>query len=156
MDRWINRRALLALAAIGAAWPALAAEAHPEIHLVDGWTRPTGAHLPAVGYLTISNTGGAADRLIAAESPLAHSVTLHQSQMSNGVMRMSPIDGVAVRPGATVVFAPGGLHLMIEGLRGPLMPGERVPVALSFFKSGVLRTQLEVRSAAPAGSPTGR
>ena len=39
--------------------------------------------------------------------------------MNNGVMTMRPLDkGLAIEPGKTVKFAPGGYHLMLLDLKG--------------------------------------
>ncbi len=76
-------------------------------------------------------------------------VSLHQTQTVGGVTSMRPVDGIPIRAGQTVVLAPGGFHLMLEGLRRPLKVGDRVPVALTFAKSGIVRAELVVRATAP-------
>ena len=56
--------------------------------------------------------------------------------MENGIARMRPVDAVAVAPDAPAVFQPGGYHVMIMGLKGPLKEGETFPLTLTFEKAG--------------------
>jgi copper(I)-binding protein len=41
---------------------------------------------------------------------------------------------------------PGGLHIMLMGLKAPLRPGSRLPVTLRFEKAGLVRANLPVLS----------
>ena len=99
----------------------------------------------AAGYLTITNTGKAADRLVAISTPVADTVTPHHMSMAHGIMSMRPITGgVVVGPGQTVAFAPGGDHLMLIGLKHPLTAGQRVPATLGFEHAGSLKIEFRV------------
>ena len=139
----------LALAALLAAVTAQAAVAGP-ITVRGAWSRPEAAGLPtAVAYMTLANRSGAADRLVGASTPRAARVSLHRSQMSGGMMSMQPVpDGLALAPGATVALAPGGYHLMLNGLRGGLKAGEAYPLTLRFAHAGPLTVQVQVRAGA--------
>jgi len=62
------------------------------------WIRTPPASAPtAAGYLSLSNTGAASDRLIGAASPAADKVEVHQMSMDGGIMRMRPVTGGLVR-----------------------------------------------------------
>jgi copper(I)-binding protein len=128
-----------------------AASAHAMV--VDaGWAGPTpnGVDVSA-GYLTITNGTDTPDRLLAASSPRAHDVQLHEMSMdSSQVMQMRQINGVDIAPGATVALAPGATHLMFMGVSTPFAEGERIPVVLTFEHAGVVNATLEVRRDAPA------
>ena len=143
----IARRGLLGLALIAFANAALAAPS--ALHVHDAWVRPTPAGMDmSGGYLTLSNPGKGADRLISATSPDVAQITLHSTRIEGGVARMVEMkNGVALAPGATVSFAPGGDHLMFEGIRRPLKVGDRVRVILHFEKAGAVPVRFEVRSA---------
>ena len=47
---------------------------------------------------------------------------------------------------ATVTLAPGGLHLMLMGLKAPLVEGETVPVTLTFANAGTVEIGLSVHA----------
>ena len=129
---------------------ALPAAAHDyragDIAIGHPWTRAIGAAAPtAAGYMSLRNAGTAPDRLIAAGSPRARGVEIHEMTMTDGVMRMRPLaDGIAIPPGGTAWLRPGGTHLMLVGPAGPFTQGERVPVTLRFERAGEVTVDLEV------------
>jgi copper(I)-binding protein len=96
--------------------------------VTQAWSRATpGGAKVAGGYLTIVNTGPAADRLLSASTEIASKVEIHEMAVNDGVMTMRPVEGgLPIEPGRTVKFAPGGLHLMIVGLTAPLVEGDKV------------------------------
>jgi hypothetical protein len=149
--RILRRVALVgALASFALATAGIAqTTAGTAISIHDAWTRPANPGVNDVGYLAMTNNGRAADRLVSAASPIAAAVSLHQSQTIGGVTSMRAVDGIAVPAGQTVVLAPGGFHLMFEGLKRPLKAGDHAPLTLTFAKAGLVRTEVTVRVAAP-------
>ena len=143
----------LAMAAIGlglcASIPALAEDAaKPSIEVTAPWTRATvrGASV-AVGYLTIENKGAVADRLVGATADAAGKVELHETQMKDGVMSMRALtSGLEIKPGAKVAFKPGSYHLMLLGLKAPLLPGGSVHAVLTFDKAGEIAVDMPVEA----------
>lgn len=117
------------------------------------WSRATpGGAKVAGGYLTVENKGAAPDRLIGGSAELAGRVEIHEMATTNGVMTMRPLDsGLAIAPGATVKLAPGGYHLMIMDLKGPLKQGEKVAVTLEFEKAGKVKTMFDVAGVGAQG-----
>jgi len=109
-----------------------------------GWSRPTPPGVSVgVGYLVIEG-GTEADRLVSARSPRAQHVEFHESTEEGGLMRMRELAAVPVAGGATLRFAPNGLHLMLIGLDRPLRDGERVPLTLVFERAGPRSLELLV------------
>lgn len=91
----------------------------------------------ASAYVTISNHGDGADKLVAAESPAAAKATLHSSSSADGIARMRPITGGLEIPAhSEATFKPGGNHIMLEGLRQPLKAGQTIELTLAFEESG--------------------
>ncbi|GIT90398.1 hypothetical protein JANAI62_01200 [Jannaschia pagri] len=93
----------------------------------------------AGGYLVITNPTEADDLLVAATIDLdtVGRVELHEMTMADGVMMMSEVEGgIPVPAGETVVLQPGGLHLMLMGLTGPLEAGATHEVTLTFEQAG--------------------
>lgn len=117
-----------------------------DITVAGAFTRATlpGAKA-AGGFLTITNAGQAADRLIAAASDVAEAVELHEMKMEGDMMKMSPIEGgIDIPAGETVTLAPGGLHVMFMGLGQPFEQGACVEVTLTFEQAGDLPIVLNV------------
>ena len=124
---------------------AQAAVAAPiTVHAV--WSRPATPGLPTgVAYLTLRAT--AADRLTGASSPKAGRVSLHHSVMKDGVMSMQAVpDGLELPPGRAVVLAPGGYHLMLDGLKGGLKVGETYPLTLRFAHAKPMTVRVQVQA----------
>lgn len=83
-------------------------------------------------FLTLTNTSDTDHALVAAESPVCEVVELHTHRMEDGIMRMRQIDRIGLPARSTVRLAPGGLHIMLIGLRQDLHPGDEVPLELLF------------------------
>ncbi len=109
-----------------------------DLEITAPFSRATLPNAPvAGGYLTIANTGTTDDRLIAASSPVASEVQLHEMALVEDVMRMRQLeDGIAIPAGETVTLAPGGLHVMFLGLNQPFVEGECAEVSLTFEIAG--------------------
>jgi copper(I)-binding protein len=120
------------------------------------WVRlPAVSGRPAAGYLTLSG-GEKAEVLTGASSPAAERVELHESAMADGRMRMNRLSSVPLPVGGTVSFAPGGLHLMLFGLKA--QPGDSVPITLELASGATLSVKAQARPAsahAPAGNSEG-
>ena len=67
---------------------------------------------------------------------------------------MRAVPGIAVAAGQAVAMKPGGLHLMLTGLRAPLRPGNKLPLTLRFEKAGVVRASLPVLPPGAQGPAT--
>jgi copper(I)-binding protein len=128
----MSRLLLLTAAAVALAAPAAARPAAAPVEVIQAWSRPAVAGGAAVGYLTLVNHGRSPVSLVGAASPLARKGEIHRSSMTGGVMSMAAVPGVLVPPGGTVRFAPGGYHLMFQGLTKTLAPGDRLPATLRF------------------------
>jgi hypothetical protein len=109
-----------------------------DIVVAEVWGRASVGSGAGALYLTLRNEGDAADRLVGAETPVAGRAELHVHSMDGDVARMRPAEGVDLPPGATVVLAPGGTHIMLMGLAAPLKAGDSVPVTLRFAAAGTV------------------
>ncbi len=117
-----------------------AASADGTIKIVESWTRatPAGAQV-AGGYLKITNSGSQPDRLIGGTLTIAGKVEVHEMSMTDGVMKMRPLEqGLEIKPGETVEFKPGGYHLMFIGLTAPVKTGDKPQGTLVFQRAGSL------------------
>lgn len=125
----------------------------PEPHGVkgvvisDAWTRPTATGMPmGVAYFTITNNTGADDALVAASTPAAARVEMHETSIEDGMARMRPLTEIAVPRAGRVAVAPGGIHLMLVDLVQPLEAGSRVPLVLEFRTAGKMTVELSVEA----------
>jgi copper(I)-binding protein len=138
---------------------ALGAVAHLEpVHagglaVSDAYARATiAAAKTGAIYLRIVNSGEA-DRLRAAATPAAERAELHLHKNENGVMSMAPVGCLGIPADGTVTFAPGSLHVMLFGLKSPLVEGSEIALTLTFDKAGEVNVKVPVRGiAAGAGA----
>ena len=107
----------------------------------------------AAAYITLSNHGKTDDRLLMAASPAAASIQFHAESGEAGVMKMTQLSTVALPAGGTVVFSPGGLHMMMVGLDKQLKDGETVPLILTFEKAGVIELPARVGKVGAMSDP---
>jgi len=101
------------------------------------------------GFMKIAATG-ASDQLISASSPVATEVQLHSMSMEGNTMKMRQIKALEIPTDSSVELTPGGLHLMLMGLKKPLAVGDVVRVKLKFASSGELEVNLPVQAVAGA------
>lgn len=136
---------LLTSMALAMAFPAAAA---PQVEAA--WSRPAAQGTTGAGFMTVTNPDKTADALVAAASPAAREVQIHQSSLKGGVASMQRVARVPVTAGGRVTLAPGGYHLMLMGLTRPLKPGDTVPVTLTFASGARVNVSLVVGLGPPA------
>ena len=100
--------------------------------------RATVGSMPtSAAYLSITNHGQMADRLVYVTSNLARKTELHKMEMDNGVMKMRQVEGgIDLLPGKTIHLAPGGFHVMLIGLNAPLTANSMFEMTLVFQNAG--------------------
>jgi copper(I)-binding protein len=153
--------AVLALIGAGpvlAADPVPAPKAQPAgVTVQDAWARASaGAATTGAAYVTLKG-GAEADRLVSVSTPLTRMAQVHESSMEGGMMRMREVPGIAIPPGQTVTFKPGGYHVMLMELKAPLKAGETFPLTLTFEHAAPVTVSVPVRpigAAAPGMKDT--
>ena len=143
----VRSRVLALLALLLMASPAFAHDYKlGALEIGHPWARATPPTAPTGGgYLSVKNTGTEPDRLMSVSSPAAETVQVHEMKMDGSVMRMRPLEGpLEIKPGETVTLAPGGMHMMMMGLKAPFKQGERVPLTLVFEKAGKIDVEMVV------------
>jgi copper(I)-binding protein len=151
-------------AALSAAFLTMPAQADTvtagSLKISASWARatPKGAAVGG-GYVTITNTGTAPDRLIGGKTDIAGRFEIHEMSMDKGVMKMRMLPkGLEIKPGETVTFKPGGYHIMFVGLKHQLMQGQHFKATLKFEKAGDVDVDFAIQgiaAQAPSGAASG-
>lgn len=147
-------------AALAIAAAVLPAHAHEYLlkgmHIEHPWARPTppNAQNGAV-YLTLHEHGDGSDKLVSASTPVAARAELHTHQMDGGVLKMRPVESIAIEQGAVTQLKPGGLHVMLMDLKKPLESGAKFPLTLKFEHAGELTVEVDVQPNPPAAGDHG-
>jgi periplasmic copper chaperone A len=143
---------MLLTGVIFAAAPALAQSGTVEVD--HAWARATPGNSDiGAAYLTIHSPTG--DRLLGASTPVAKEAQLHTMTMVGMVMKMRPIAAVNVPAGQPVTLAPGGMHIMLMGLKSALKPGQSFPLTLTFAKAGQRTVDVAVEPVGASGPAAG-
>lgn len=123
-----------------------AADARAAIVVTHAWVRASLGQSPTTAaYLRIENRGATEDRLLAVATPAAATAHLHESVAKDGIMRMQAVNSLGIKPGQSIELAPGGLHIMMMGLKSPLKVGQTIPVKVRFEGAGEIEVDAEVR-----------
>lgn len=118
------------------------------LKIVHPWSRatPPGATVGA-GYMKIINQGATPIRFLGGSTSAAQRVEIHTMIVDGGVMRMRPVTGGLVVPaGGQVALKPGGAHLMLIGLKKPLVEEDMVPLTLMFDGGVTVDVDLYIES----------
>ncbi|MBL4646505.1 MAG: copper chaperone PCu(A)C [Rhizobiales bacterium] len=101
----------------------------------------------AGGFMTITNHGDQADRLISGTASFAGKTEIHEMAMQGEVMKMRQLaEGLEIPAGGSVSLMPGGYHIMFMKLGEQLMPGETRKVTVTFEKAGEVALDMNVLS----------
>lgn len=96
--------------------------------------------------MVITTAGDMSDQLIGAASPVAAKAELHTHIKEGDIMRMRPVAEIDVAAGKATVLQPGGLHVMLIGLKAPLKEGTTFPLTLTFKRAGSMTVDVDVRA----------
>jgi len=140
----MNHRSIIApaLVLLLAALPALAA----GLSVTNAWSRST-PPVAKVGvvYFTLKNDTGKSDRLLKLSTSVAEKVEVHRTEVLDGIARMREVAVLHLDAGQTLEFKPGGMHVMLMGLRKPLVAGTAYELDLLFEVAGARKVKVLVR-----------
>jgi copper(I)-binding protein len=118
-----------------------------QIKVDDPWVRATVAPQKATGAF-MQLTSAKPAKVIAASSPAAAVVEIHEMKMDDGVMKMRAVDALPLPAGQAVALKPGSYHVMLMGLKGQIKAGETVPLTLTVEAEDKQRTTVEIKAQA--------
>lgn len=125
----------------------LLAQPNDSLRITGAWVRPSvEANDVSAAYLRITNYGEDADRLLAVETTVAAHVELHSAQVDGDIMRMRQVNAIDIPVGETITLQPGGLHIMLMGLREPLVEGESLALTLIFESGATVAVDARITS----------
>lgn len=124
---------------------AASAQAEGAPVITDPWAGATVPGQPVGGaYMKIASR--AQVTLIHVETRVAKEVQVHTMHMDKGVMKMRGHGPLDIQPGKTVKLAPGGLHLMLLGLKQALKVGDTITLKLTFIDANKVKTTSVIKA----------
>ena len=122
---------------------------HTELTLDAGWAKAADGMSGVFG--TLHNPTDADVTLVSATSPVADMVELHESVTSGATTTMREVEGgFSIPAGGAFELAPGGNHIMLMELNAALLPGDEVPVTLTFDDGSTVEVTVLAKSYAGA------
>lgn len=115
----------------------------------DGWAKSaTAADGMSAVFGTLVNASAEQSQLVSAKCGANAAMTqLHETYKdSTGAMAMREVPGGFTIPaGNSLVLQPGGNHIMLMGLTGPLTAGQQITCDLNFGDNSVLQITVPVK-----------
>jgi copper(I)-binding protein len=137
-----------------AALPARAAEWTLNGATVDcAWTEATQNGTAPV-YMEVRADARGAQRLVSAASDLAEAAEIDSYTRVAGVLRRQRIEYLPVEASQAVQLLPGGYHVLLAGLKEPLIAGTSFEAWVEFEPAGGFLIQVQVVPPG-AGPPCG-
>jgi len=104
-----------------------------DIEAHQPWARAALQGENSAVYLELNNRSSTPDELVGVSSDVASAIEIHLSSMnSDGTMQMVKQDSIPLAVDAEILFAPGGLHIMLVGLTRDLKAGDTFQLTLRF------------------------
>jgi copper(I)-binding protein len=97
------------------------------------------------GYMLLQNNTSRPQVLVAARSSGFETVMIHRTIGKGGMTGMEHAPQIELLPNASLLFAPGGYHLMLLNPKRTLRAGDRVDIRLEFRGGLVLPVAFGVR-----------
>lgn len=126
------------LVALGCGRPQPLAEVG-GIRVESGYAHPAAGDV-AAAYLRLRNTGQAADTL----TEITGDGIGHAMVMGTSDGRMAAVSPTTLLPGQVVTMAPGGLHVMLEGVTSNPAIGDSLRLSLRFSHAGEIHLAIPV------------
>jgi len=128
--------------------------AAPLVSATGAWARPTVQGQRGTGaYMSLTATEPLT--LLGASTPSAGVAEVHEMKMDGDIMRMRALPSLELPAGKTVELKPGGLHVMLMDLKGPLAANSTVPLTLLFRNARGQQSRLELQVPVSATAPAG-
>lgn len=134
----------------------LAACGDPAPTYVDqAWIRVSpNADNPSAGYFTVHG-GEAPVTLRGVLTDRAQRVEMHESVEQGGMMTMRPVESVDVPAKGTVVFAPGGKHIMLWGVNPAAVEQGKMPLTFLFSNGDRIIVDAVIQKPKETAAPEG-
>ena len=112
---------------------------------------------PGVAYFTVSQSAGSqhsgsARKLVGVAVDGAGRTEMHQSKTKGGITSMDEVKAVAIEPGKSVAFAPGGYHVMLFDVSKALKPGMTRELTATFDNGDKTTAPAKVHSGTGGGA----
>lgn len=127
----------------------ISATANAQVSIKDAWIRATVTPQKVTGaFMHITSKQDA--KLIAVNSNIADSAEIHSMEMEGDMMKMREMKDLPLPAGKAIELKPGGMHIMLFGLKKAVKEGEKITLHLTIEDNKKQRQQVEVQATVKA------
>ena len=125
------------------------------LHWKDVWVRsmPPGAQVSAA-YGMLMNHGDQTITLSTVSSDISGTAEMHEVIADGDQRRMAELESIDIAPHQTLIFEPGGRHIMLLDIAAPPVEGETVEICAVSAAGTRACTEAVVRRQPPATQDT--
>ena len=145
---FVVSRAIVLLAVIGALSGCSGSTPSPSVPVANNaFSYACAAGGDCGAFMTISNPGGPANKLVAVTTTVTDRAELHtMAKDAQGAMMMKQVANIEVPAAGSVELKPGSFHVMLFGLNKELKVGDTFPLTLKFEQGGESTVQVQVKA----------
>ena len=125
------------------------------LHWTNAWVRsmPPGAQVSAA-YGMLMNHSDQTVTLSTVSSEISSTAEIHEVIADGDQRRMVELESIDIAPHKTLIFEPGGRHIMLLDIAAPPVEGENVKICAVSAAGTRACTEAAVRRQAPAPDDT--
>ena len=116
-----------------------------EVNVTQAWVRATAAGQDSAA-VALHITSQKDANIVEVSSPAASHVEIHSMTHENGMMKMRELDSFELKARQEVALGSNGNHLMLVGLKKPLVAGETAKIVLTLQFGDKHKEKLEVNA----------
>ena len=119
---------------------------HTNIEISQAWARALPPVVPnGAAYFTLVNHSNKDIVVTGVSSDIAKHSMLHESYFDDGKVAMRHIEELVINPHKSVIFKPGGFHVMLMGLKKPLTKGGEFTMSFQLKDGSQITTSVTVK-----------
>lgn len=120
-----------------------------SVTVVNPYVRAVAAgHPNSAAFMMLKNTSTQDLALVEARSSVSKVVELHTHKKEGGMMRMRQVEKIDIMAKSETVLKPGGLHVMLIGLKHQLKAGNQIDLELEFDNGEIIKLAAPIKMVA--------
>lgn len=124
---------------------------HGDIRVMHPWAVVAAEGKSSPVYMTLTNAGAEADKLVAVEAKAAERTEIQKAKKGSGATSYEAVSTVSLGAKKTLAMQPGGLRILLIGLKEPLRHEYTLPLTLVFERAGRVDIQAVIQKSAAEG-----